>query len=92
MEVADIEFIEENMINFDTIEHGYIRNMDHLIGTYEHIYRKYINPKYISNNWCSACVFRMMRGLKYYYLEFKKQNNGKRNNNNRKKTVPKINE
>jgi hypothetical protein len=67
MESIDRKFLEDNIINFQTIEHGYTRNLYSTIGEYERIYKKYVDAGFIPTRWCPACVFNMMKRLKAWY-------------------------
>lgn len=68
MKSEHIKFIEENKINFETVELGYTRNIPiQDLQMYEHIYHQYIDPGYVLTYWCGGCVFDMMKRLMHYY-------------------------
>ena len=68
MELNDRIFIEQNIINFETVGLGYTRNIDHgILEGYELIYRKYLDKHFILTRWCGSCVFEMIQRLKVYY-------------------------
>lgn len=68
MTQSDKEFIEENIINFNSVRIGYLRNIPiHILNRYEEIYRSYLDPNYILTVWCSACVMDMMKRLIMYW-------------------------
>lgn len=67
MELTERKFLEDNIINFQTIEHGYTRNLDGIIVQYEEIYKKYLDPGFVPQRWCGDCVFNMMKRLKRWY-------------------------
>lgn len=68
MEQQDIRFIEENMINFESVKLGFIRNMPlHILVGYEQIYKKYVDAGFVLVSWCGSCVNDMMKRLVRYY-------------------------
>ena len=68
MTKEEIQFIEDNIINFETTKLGYIRNLNpNILSQYESIYKKYIDDNYILTAWCSSCVYEMFTRLVYYY-------------------------
>lgn len=74
MDKQDIQFIEENMINFESVKLGFVRNMPlHILVGYEQIYKKYCDPGFVLVSWCGACVHDMMKRLVRYYEELPKE-------------------
>lgn len=68
MEQQDVKFIEENMINFESVKLGFIRNMPlHILVGYEQIYKKYLDPGFVLTSWCGSCVHDMMKRLVRFY-------------------------
>lgn len=61
------DFINLNIINFQTLEHGYVRNLGPLLDGYEQIYRAYLDPGFVLTKWCGDCVMRMMSRLKAWW-------------------------
>ena len=69
-----IEFIEENIYNFQTIEVGFLKNLDYQTLTgYHTIYLEVIDKSHILNQWCSSCVFEFMERLMINYYNFKSE-------------------
>ncbi|CAB4152419.1 hypothetical protein UFOVP617_14 [uncultured Caudovirales phage] len=70
-----IDFIEDNKINFETVNLGYTKNIPiETLKMYEHIYHLYLNPSYVLTYWCGDCVFDMLKRLMYYYEGLPKAN------------------
>lgn len=68
MTQQDKEFIQENIINFESVRIGFLRNIPlDVLNGYETIYRKYLDANYILTAWCSACVMDMMKRLIMFY-------------------------
>ena len=68
MKLEHIEFIEANMINFETVKLGYTRQIPiEILQMYERIYHENIDPSYVLTYWCGGCVFDMMKRLMYFY-------------------------
>jgi hypothetical protein len=64
----DIKFIEDNIINFDTVALGFTRNMDHaILNEYTEIYKRSLDSSFLLNAWCGSCVFDMLKRLKNHY-------------------------
>jgi hypothetical protein len=69
MELEHKKFLLDNYNNYDTAKNGYLRNLDlNTMKTYEHIFRRYINPSFILTIWCGACRMEMINRL-YQYFE-----------------------
>jgi len=63
----EIDFLLANRINFDSVKLGFTRNIPFdVLGNYEAIYRKYVDPGYVLTYWCGSCVFDMMERLIYH--------------------------
>jgi len=68
MTQQDKDFIQEHIINFESVRIGFLRNIPiHILNGYESIYRRYLDPNYILTAWCSACVMDMMKRLIQYW-------------------------
>jgi hypothetical protein len=68
MTQSDKEFIQENIINFESVRIGFLRNIPiHILNRYEQLYRSYLDPNFILTAWCSACVMDMMKRLVMYW-------------------------
>lgn len=68
MTQSDKDFIKENIINFDSVRIGFLRNIPiHILNRYESLYRQYLDPNFILTAWCSACVMDMMKRLIMYW-------------------------
>lgn len=66
------DFIEANIHHFDTIDHGYLDNLDiGKMNKYEDIYHTYLSGSFFLTKWCSGCVFTMMTRLKKWWEENK---------------------
>jgi hypothetical protein len=68
MTIHDIKFIQDNIINFDTVALGFTRNMEHsVLNEYSEIYKRSLDPSFQLNAWCGSCVFDMLIRLKRHY-------------------------
>lgn len=68
MTTEDKQFIDDNIINFESVKLGFTRNIDMgVLDRYEAIYRKYLDPHFVLTKWCGACVFDMIQRLMWYY-------------------------
>lgn len=68
MEQHEIDFIEKNIINFESIKIGFCRNIDlPVLQEYERIYRIYLDPLFSLTYYCNSCVFDMLKRLLHYY-------------------------
>jgi len=68
MTIQDIKFIEDNIINFETVALGFTRNMEHsVLNEYSEIYKRSLDPSFQLNAWCGSCVFDMLIRLKRHY-------------------------
>ena len=67
MTKQEIDFLVQNRINFDSVKLGFTRNISFdVLGTYEQIYRKYLDAGFILTYWCGGCVFEMLERLIRY--------------------------
>lgn len=68
MTQEDRDFCEANIINFESIALGFTRNIDHsILDEYTRIYHRYLDPSFVLNAWCGACVFDMLKRIKAHY-------------------------
>jgi hypothetical protein len=68
MELAHRQFLKKHINNYETAKSGYVRNLDlEIMKTYEHIYRKYIDPNFILTIWCGNCRMDMVLRLYAHY-------------------------
>ena len=68
MELADREFLNKHINNYETAQSGFLRNLDlDIMKTYESIYRKYIDPNFILTIWCGFCRMDMVLRLYAHY-------------------------
>lgn len=64
----DIKFIQDNIINFETVALGFTRNMDYeILNEYTEIYKRSLDPSFQLNAWCGSCVFDMLVRLRNHY-------------------------
>ena len=65
---SDRDFLEKNIINFESIELGFTREIAHDdLNEYQRIYQEYLDKTFYLNAWCGACVFDMLKRIKAYY-------------------------
>lgn len=70
MNQEDIDFIKQTESNFIGVSDGYVKHIDHaILGSYEAIYRKYLDSNFVLTKWCGACVYDMMKRLWVYYSD-----------------------
>jgi hypothetical protein len=63
------QFMQDNILNYETIKSGYVRNLDlPILQMYEHIYRKYLDANFVLTKWCSDCVYTTLKRLYEYYI------------------------
>lgn len=68
MTQSEKDFIQANMINFESVKLGFTRNIPHdVLAEYERLYRVYLDPHFALTYYCSSCVFDMIQRLSYYY-------------------------
>lgn len=68
MTQEDRDFCELHIINFQSVELGFVRNIDHpVLDEYTRIYQRNLNADFVLNAFCGACVFDMLKRLKAYY-------------------------
>ena len=67
MTKAEVDFLIQHKVNFDSVKLGYTRNIPFdVLGQYEQLYRKYLDAQFILTYWCGACVFDMLERLIRY--------------------------
>lgn len=68
MTQSEKDFIQANIINFESVKLGFTRNIPHdVLAEYERLYRAYLDPHFALTYYCSACVFDMIQRLSIYY-------------------------
>jgi hypothetical protein len=68
MTQEDRDFCELHIINFQSVALGFTRNIDYsVLDEYTRIYQRNLDPSFILNAWCGACVFDMLKRLKANY-------------------------
>lgn len=68
MTQSEKEFIQANIINFESVKLGFTRNIPHdVLAEYERLYRAYLDPYFALTYYCSSCVMDMIKRLSYYY-------------------------
>lgn len=68
MTTQEIEFLEQHIINFESVALGFTRNIQHdVLGRYEEIYRANLDPHFVLIYYCGACVFDMLKRLSDFY-------------------------
>lgn len=74
MTTQEIEFLEQHIINFESVKLGFTRNIQHdVLGKYEEIYRANLDPQFVLIYYCGACVFDMLKRLSQHYEAIKQQ-------------------
>lgn len=74
MTQQEIEFLEQHIINFESVKLGFTRNIQHdVLGKYEEIYRANLDPQFVLIYYCGACVFDMLKRLSQHYEANKQQ-------------------
>jgi len=64
MTKAEVDFLIQHRINFDSVKLGFTRNIQFdVLGEYERLYRKYLDAQFVLTYWCGACVFDMLERL-----------------------------
>jgi hypothetical protein len=65
---SDKQFIQANIINFETARLGFVKNLHpDILRNYEDIYKRHISPTYVLTVWCSACVLSLMMDLSRWW-------------------------
>ena len=66
MTQQEIEFLEQHIINFESVKLGFTRNIQHdVLGKYEEIYRANLDPQFVLIYYCGACVFDMLKRKRF---------------------------
>jgi hypothetical protein len=76
MTKAEVDFLIQHKVNFDSVRLGFTRNIPFdVLGQYEQLYRKYLDAQFILTYWCGACVFDMLERLIRYCESQEEYNN-----------------
>lgn len=71
MTQAEIKFLQDHIINFESVKLGFARNIGHdILAQYEQIYRNHLDPQFILTYWCGSCVLDMLQRLSVHYDNF----------------------
>ena len=62
------DFLIEHYNNWETIQSGYMRNVDMtILRMYEHIYKTYLDKNFVLTHWCSECKMDMVKRIYKLY-------------------------
>lgn len=62
------DFLVEHYNNWETIQSGYMRNVDMtILRMYEHIYKTYLDRNFVLTHWCSECKMDMVKRIYKLY-------------------------
>lgn len=65
---TEIKFLQDNIINFESVKLGFARNIGHdILAQYEQIYRNNLDSHFILTYWCGSCVLEMLQRLSFYF-------------------------
>lgn len=68
MTEQEIKFIQDNIINFESVKLGFARNIGHdILAQYEQIYRNHLDGQFLLTYWCGSCVLEMLQRLSFYF-------------------------
>lgn len=74
MTQQELDFLEQHKINFESVQLGFTRNIQHdVLAEYERIYKAYLDPQFVLIYYCGACVFDMLKRLGNHYASIKGQ-------------------
>jgi hypothetical protein len=72
MTQQDLDFLEKNIINFESVRLGFCRNIDApTLNEYASIYQRTLDSNFHLNAWCGNCVFDMIKRLEAHYMGLK---------------------
>lgn len=72
MTQQELDFLEQHKINFESVQLGFTRNIQHdVLAEYERIYKAYLDPQFVLIYYCGACVFDMLKRLGNHYASIK---------------------
>lgn len=72
MTQEELQFCDDNLINFESVKLGFTRNIPYnIMEGYESLYRKYLDSNFSLTYWCGECVFDMLKKLMVVYEESK---------------------
>ena len=64
MTLEEVNFIRQNIKDFDTVRVGYAKNLEQSsLVRYEEIYKNNIDKDFVLTNWCGNCVFECMKRI-----------------------------
>jgi hypothetical protein len=68
MTKEEIQFCEDNIINFESVKLGFSRHIDfNILDEYTRIYQRNLDQQFVLNAWCGACVFDLLKRLSAHY-------------------------
>jgi len=68
MTKEEIQFCEDNIINFESVKLGFSRHIDfNILDEYTRIYQRNLDAQFVLNAWCGACVFDLLKRLSAHY-------------------------
>jgi len=68
MTSQEIKFINDHLINFESVKLGFARNIGHdILAQYEQIYRNHLDGQFVLTYWCGSCVLEMLQRLSFYF-------------------------
>jgi hypothetical protein len=71
MTQAEIKFLQDNIINFESVKLGFARNIGHdVLAQYEQVYRNHLDPQFVLTYWCGSCVLDMLQRLSSYFENY----------------------
>jgi hypothetical protein len=71
MTQAEIKFLQDNIINFESVKLGFARNIGHdVLAKYEQVYRNHLDPQFVLTYWCGSCVLDMLQRLSSYFENY----------------------
>jgi hypothetical protein len=71
MTQAEIKFLQDNIINFESVKLGFARNIGHdVLAQYEQVYRNHLDPQFVLTYWCGSCVLDMLQRLSSHFENY----------------------
>jgi hypothetical protein len=68
MTKEEIQFCEDNIINFESVKLGFSRHIDfNILDEYTRIYQRNLDQQFVLNAWCGSCVFDLLKRLSAHY-------------------------
>lgn len=68
MTKEEIQFLEDNIINFESVKLGFSRHIDFgILDEYTRIYQRNLDSQFVLNAWCGSCIFDLLKRLSAHY-------------------------